>query len=68
MSKPTRAAQDALKWINERGGNAAIARTRAGGMYYLAHGETGPFAPITITQLVNLGLVEKRDGRVWVKP
>jgi len=64
---PTKAAQDALKWIKDRGGSAAIAKTKAGGRIYLAAGETGPFMPSTVKQLVELGLLEKRDGRIWVQ-
>lgn len=67
MTVPTKAAQDALKWIKERGGSAAIVNTRAGGWQFLAQGEVGPFIPATIAQLLNLGLAEKRDGRIWVK-
>lgn len=64
---PTKAAQVALKWLRERGGSAAIAKTKAGGRIYLAAGETGPFMPSTVKQLLGLGLLEKRDGRIWVK-
>ena len=67
MIAPTKAAQDALKWIKDRGGSAAIAKTKAGGRIYLAAGETGPFMPSTVKQLVELGLLEKRDGRIWVQ-
>ena len=64
--QPTKAAQAAFKWLRDHGGSAAIAKTKAGGRIYLACGETGKFMPSTIKQLVNLGLVEKRDGRIWV--
>lgn len=68
MLEPTQAGKDALKWLRERGGSAAIAKTKAGGRIYLAAGETGPFTPSTVKQLEGLGLIEKRDGRIWVKP
>ena len=43
------------------------AKTKAGGRIYLAAGETGPFMPSTVKELVELGLLEKRDGRIWVQ-
>lgn len=64
--QPTKAAQAALKWLRDHGGSAAIAKTKAGGRIYLAGGEQGEFMPSTVKQLENLGLVEKRDGRIWV--
>jgi len=64
--QPTKAAQAALKWLRDHGGSAAIAKTKAGGRIYLAGGEQGKFMPSTVKQLVSLGLVEKRDGRIWV--
>lgn len=66
MTQPTNAAQAALKWFKDHGGSAAIAKTKSGGRIYLAQGEQGGFTPSTIKQLVELGLVEKRDGRIWV--
>lgn len=66
MTEPTEAAKAALKWLQEHGGNAAIAKTKAGGRIYLAGGEQGKFTPRTVKQLVSLGLIEKRDGRIWV--
>lgn len=68
MTAPTKAALDALKWIKDRGGSAAVAKTKAGGRIYLAAGEQGEFMPSTVKQLESLGLLEKRDGRIWVKP
>jgi hypothetical protein len=65
---PTKAAQAALKWLKDHGGSAAVAKTKAGGRIYLAAGEQGEFMPSTVKQLVGLGLLEKRDGRIWVKP
>lgn len=65
---PTKAAQKALKWLKEHGGSAAVAKTKAGGRIYLAQGEQGEFMPSTIKQLETLGLIEKREGRIWVKP
>ena len=64
--QPTKAAQAALKWLRDHGGSAAVAKTKAGGRIYLAGGEQGEFMPSTVKQLVNLGLIEKRDGRIWV--
>lgn len=64
---PTKAAAEALKWLREHGGSAAVAKTKAGGRIYLAEGENGPFMPSTVNQLERLGLLEKRDGRIWVK-
>ena len=66
MTQPTKAAQAALKWLKDCGGSAAVAKTKAGGRIYLAQGEQGAFMPSTIKQLVELGLVEKRDGRICV--
>lgn len=68
MTKPTKAAQDALKWLRDHGGSAAIAKTKAGGRIYLAQGEQGMFMPSTIKQLENLGLIERRAGRIVVLP
>lgn len=67
VSGPTAAAKAALKWLQEHGGSAAVAKCRQGGRIYLAQGETGPFMPSTVNQLESLGLLEKRDGRIWVK-
>lgn len=64
---PTKAAQAALKWLKDHGGSAAVAKTKAGGRIYLAAGEQGEFMPSTVKQLESLGLIEKRDGRIWVK-
>ena len=66
MSEPTESAKAALKWIKDRGGSAAVAKTIAGGRIYLAGGDQGMFMPSTVKQLVGLGLLEKRDGRLWV--
>jgi DeoR/GlpR family transcriptional regulator of sugar metabolism len=56
MTDPTKAAQAALKWIKD------------GGRIYLAGGEQGEFMPSTVKQLESLGLIEKRDGRIWATP
>ncbi len=66
MTQPTQAAADALKWLRDRGGSAAVAKTKNGGRIYLAAGETGSFMPSTVKQLETLGLIEKREGRIWV--
>ena len=57
----TQAQKKALKWLQERGGDAAVARTTAGGRYILAQGDTGPFTVATCRALVSLGLAEYVD-------
>ena len=64
----TKAQAKAIEWLRARGGSAAIAKTSAGGRIFLAQGETGPFTFSTVKQLEQLGLVEKCDGRIQVKP
>lgn len=54
----TKAQIDALKWIRERGGECALARTSAGGRIFLAQGEKGPFTTATVRKLVDAGLAE----------
>lgn len=56
----------ALDWLRERGGSAAIARTKAGGRVILAQGETAPFTPATIKKLVEAGAAVRRGGHVEV--
>lgn len=68
MSGPTKAGLGALEWLRKHGGSAAIAKTKEGGRINLAQGETGPFMPGTVKQLEALGLLEKRAGRIWIKP
>jgi len=54
----TDAMREALKWLRDRGGTAAIAKTRSGGRIYLAQGDQGMFAPVTIKRLCAAGLAE----------
>jgi hypothetical protein len=61
MSEITQAQRDALKWMRERGGDAAVVRVRGGGRYILAQGETAPFRPITCRALIDNGLAEYVD-------
>lgn len=56
-----RAMKDALKWMREHGGDAAVARVNGGGRVYLAQGETGPFMPSTARNLIEEGLAEYVD-------
>lgn len=57
----TPAMKDALKWMREHGGDAAVARVNGGGRIYLAQGETAPFMPITAKNLIEAGLAEYVD-------
>ena len=59
----TAAHKDALKWMREHGGDAAVARTKAGGRQIMAQGEVAPFSPATFRALVDAGLAEYADGR-----
>lgn len=57
----TAAQKDALKWMRERGGDAAVARVNGGGRYILAQGEQAPFLPSTCRALIEAGLAEYVD-------
>ena len=48
-----------LQWFLERGGDAALAKTKAGGRYYLCAGETAPFNMRTVRALIESGKAEK---------
>lgn len=48
-----------LNWFLERGGDAALAKTKEGGRYYLCAGETAPFNMLTIRALIESGRAEK---------
>lgn len=61
MSKPTTAMREAVKWLRDRGGDAAVARVVGGGRYLLAQGETGPFTFATCKRLIEAGLGEYVD-------
>lgn len=65
----TPAHKAALKWMRERGGDAAVARVNGGGRYILAQGETAPFLPATCRALIDMGLAEYVDmnGRKSVR-
>lgn len=65
----TKAGQAALKWMRDRGGDAAVVRVKGGGRYILAQGETGPFQPSTCRQLIDAGMAEYVDdgGRKAVR-
>jgi len=52
------AMHHALRWMQDHGGDAAVARTASGGRNYLAQGEIGPFQPSTAKKLVDAGLAE----------
>jgi hypothetical protein len=58
----TKAEQQALEWLRERGGDAAIARTKAGGNQIMAQGEVAPFMRSTWNSLANQGLLEFYGG------
>lgn len=68
----TKSQLDALKWLKDRGGDAAVAKSKDGGRFYLAQGETGPFTPATVKALVDAGEVMyydaggKRNSRIRV--
>ncbi|WP_327195954.1 hypothetical protein [Novosphingobium capsulatum] len=54
----TEAMRQALKWLRERGDQAAVARVKGGGWYLLAQGDVAPFQPATYRRLVDAGLAE----------
>jgi hypothetical protein len=54
----TDAQQKALKWVRERGGECAFARTVSGCRYFLAQGDIGPFTVGTVRALVDAGAAE----------
>jgi hypothetical protein len=58
-----KAEQDALKWLRERGGDCAVAKSKAGGRFFLAQGETGPFTCGTVKKLVEAGIAEFYNGK-----
>lgn len=57
----TDAHKRALRWMKERGGDAAVARVNGGGRYFLAQGEQAPFMPSTARALIEAGLAEYVD-------
>jgi hypothetical protein len=65
----TDAMRDALKWMRDHGGDAAVVRVKGGGRYILAQGEQAPFLPLTCKKLIEAGLAEYVDinGRKSVR-
>lgn len=65
----TTAHRRALRWMQEKGGDAAVARVNGGGRYILAQGEQAPFLPQTCRALIDRGLAEYVDmnGRKAVR-
>lgn len=65
----TDAMRGAIRWMRERGGDAAVVRVKGGGRYILAQGEQAPFLPITCRNLITAGLAEYVDinGRKSVR-
>lgn len=65
MSDLTKAMREAVKWLRDRGGDAAVARTVSRGRYLLAQGEIGPFTFGTYKRLIEAGLGEyvEMNGR-----
>ena len=61
MTTLTKAGRAALKWMQEHGGDAAVARVNGGGRYILAQGEHAPFQPSTCRQLIDAGMAEYVD-------
>lgn len=59
--KLTDAETKLVQWMKDHGGDAAVARTRNGGRYILAQGETAPFMMSTARSLVVKGLAEYVD-------
>lgn len=62
----TNSMKQALKWLNEHGGNAVRATTRKGGRFYLAQGEIAPFTFATFKKLKDAGLIREEENRVFV--
>lgn len=65
----TDARKRAIRWLQERGGDAAVIRHKDGGRSILAQGEYGPFMPSTCRALIDAGLAEYVDinGRKSVR-
>lgn len=57
----TAAMKAALKWMRDHGSDAAVARVKGGGRYFLAQGEQAPFLPLTARNLIDSGLAEYVD-------
>lgn len=61
MSQLTASQISAVKWLRDRGGDAAVVRVNGGGRYLLAQGEQAPFLPITCRALIDAGVAEYVD-------
>lgn len=61
MTALTKAHKDALEWMRDHGGDAAVVRVNGGGRYILAQGEQAPFLPSTCRALIERGLAEYVD-------
>ena len=61
MSALSDAGKAAIRWMKERGSDAAVVRVKGGGRYILAQGEQAPFLPSTCRQLIDLGFAEYID-------
>lgn len=57
----TKAMEEAMEWMQEHGGECAVARVKGGGRYFLAQGEHAPFMPATARKLIEAGLAEYVD-------
>lgn len=55
----TEAMKDCLIWLSDRGGDGVFIRTKAGGWYFLARGDTAEFDRSTWNQLTLQGYIEK---------
>jgi hypothetical protein len=58
-----KAEQAALKWLRDHGGDCAVAKSKKGGRFFLAQGETGPFTYGTVKKLVEAGIAEFYNGK-----
>lgn len=57
----TDAGRKAVRWMQARGGDAAVVRVKGGGRYILAQGEQAPFLPSTCRALIDAGFAEYVD-------
>lgn len=69
MTALTKACRNALEWMREHGGDAAVARVKGGGRYIMAQGEVAPFTPQTCRKMIDAGVAEyvDMDGRKSVR-
>lgn len=52
------AGKAAYEWLKKRGGDAAVAKTKAGGQQILAQGDVAPFTAVTRKKMVLAGMAE----------